>query len=86
MEVREHNWVLVRVIWVHIPLFHVFDVLLIVSLSIFSSVPWFRSINIYVIERIAYTLAVPAVLAVCLAAYADSNFDLTLKATEAKWR
>lgn len=38
VEVREHNWVFIGVIWMNVSLFHSLDVLLVVSLSVFSFV------------------------------------------------
>lgn len=38
VEVREHNWVLLGVVGVNVPLFHFFQVGLVVALAVFTLV------------------------------------------------
>jgi hypothetical protein len=84
VEMREHNWIFVTVIWMNVSLLHVFDVLLVITLSIFSLVYSFLSIMKDDIARMSYVFAGPACLAAILVWKAVSNLDLTLKATDAK--
>ena len=82
MEVRKHNGILVGVVRVNVSLFHVSNVLLIVTLSILSLIGCLLSREKKRLQGEIYFFLGEFLAASLFLINASSNLDFTLKATD----